>query len=1514
VLLEIIILAIGGKLLIDNITKPERAKHLEYSRKDVVSKSVLTTSGIKPTIEQKEILEALENLDMISTNAFAGTGKTTTLGLIVERYKDKRIMVLAFNRAMAKELKEKFRDLTNVEVYTTHGLAYKYVQKELGIKNIESERALPKFINEQLMIKDFSYAAFQGKLLVDYCRSAETNINASIVFNLIKGNHELYAHYNYGLKDNNLQKIANDLREVYEKAIEQNKIFHDLYLKYFQLNIEKFLPLFKDYFGLLLDEAQDTSPVTFDLFMKIPAVKKVIVGDKHQNIFSWRGARNYLSNSNFRIFYLTETFRFGENIANAANKILKDYKGETNSIKPSLRIKKGNGKIAYITRTNSKIIELISNTQEKVAFLRSLDDIFRPVFYAREAIHYYIYGKFYNFIELPEYLIVLIKNFKTIVEFENYCSTFDREMYVAIQIANRYYDNIGNLWKRAKSLYDREAKVVFATAHTTKGLEFEKVIIEGDFPKLEELIYKYALEESKKEIEEIEESKLKTDWVPDFPEIFLKNVEKIRKAIKEDDQNYSTLINDINLKYVAITRAQREISYNNLTEEKEGIVKEYIKQLEIHYYNEKAKKKYAIEQTKIETGKNKKSKHEIQQIKFQIEESKKSKSTKNISLKEQCKMLERIYPGCKLYHRANYFYDKSNSFGEITVKKVKGDYIVFDTLQGEKIFHYSAIGKNLFFSESDVTKNIIIDGEMEIPENELKKYIRNKRDYVFIKEKSFFLDIQSKLHMEYEEISKQLRLVKYEFNDYFSAPNPYCHYNDLYKEQKKLLDAINRPYFARLDLSNYADKTIYIGDRALFVGDKRIYDWREPVCEVYYVQNPVLYEKYGLELIRKLDIYKGVFCGYFDSYVKEDKNENQPEILDDFLISIIKKQRENKVNHDIIQTITSIQYTIISEELNKNLIIQGCAGSGKTMVLMHRLSHLLYNNKNLSPTRIKIITPNKNLNLELTQLAKKLQLSDVPRYTFDEYYLYLIREYYKSNKIFQNAISEIIGYDADLLEEDENLDEKTLNNFASEYLQFEKNQKELAILCNWGKKFILEKEFITCDDRIRFLEYFDSKFVELCCILKDIKIILRNTEKLNLVSELNKREKGLKREGNKLKKDIDKALEKLSSFKEEYKNGPKSKDTCDAINRLSNIKKFMENGKIYDNIRILRIPEELEKFLREHNYFGMHKKKDEVSLFRSFTKKLKDRKKIFDQLQYINIYMQSLNSNNRKVSNIEVENFINDFNNFESTVNLLRDFIEQKNIKYFNFIWRSFIEQIKKNYNIPLNKKYQFEVFALLEVLYAKFGELTTSDQYLFIDEGQDLLEKELMLILNINNNNNLYVNIFGDKFQRTRKVEDRYFFDNLQNDKFKTYELNVNYRNCIQISEYINKRCDTKIKFIGIDGVINLVKFNNLSSEIFSDLINKIQGKKVLIVKNEEALQKLKKKLNWTDLSHVNRIFDSRNTFSDVKLNILNIKSSKGLEFSEAVIFDYKLTKNELYIACSRALERLTVIEYDDV
>ena len=62
----------------------------------------------------------------------------------------------------------------------------------------------------------------------------------------------------------------------------------------------------------------------------------------------------------------------------------------------------------------------------------------------------------------------------------------------------------------------------------------------------------------------------------------------------------------------------------------------------------------------------------------------------------------------------------------------------------------------------------------------------------------------------------------------------------------------------------------------------------------------------------------------------------------------------------IISTIKREQNVVIRNEKEKNLLIQGVAGSGKTSIALHRIAFLLYRYKNqISSQDVTILSPNK---------------------------------------------------------------------------------------------------------------------------------------------------------------------------------------------------------------------------------------------------------------------------------------------------------------------------------------------------------------------------------------------------------------------------------------------------------------------------------------------------------------------------------------------------------------------------
>lgn len=183
-------------------------------------------------------------------------------------------------------------------------------------------------------------------------------------------------------------------------------------------------------------------------------------------------------------------------------------------------------------------------------------------------------------------------------------------------------------------------------------------------------------------------------------------------------------------------------------------------------------------------------------------------------------------------------------------------------------------------------------------------------------------------------------LITGEIPDYSDAA---C---DEYKITKdRILDS---PYFARIQKGS---DDFYIGK----IGTDTIVDWQSPRCEVYYqYQMYIGIAKENLQLVRDYVITEGTLIGYIDKY-NPAAAANGRQQGDDYLTKLIWQNRNNKNTHDIIASIQHNQYEIMTQGKDQNLIVLGCAGSGKTMIMLHRISYLLYNNPSLNADRIYVI-------------------------------------------------------------------------------------------------------------------------------------------------------------------------------------------------------------------------------------------------------------------------------------------------------------------------------------------------------------------------------------------------------------------------------------------------------------------------------------------------------------------------------------------------------------------------------
>ena len=76
------------------------------------------------------------------------------------------------------------------------------------------------------------------------------------------------------------------------------------------------------------------------------------------------------------------------------------------------------------------------------------------------------------------------------------------------------------------------------------------------------------------------------------------------------------------------------------------------------------------------------------------------------------------------------------------------------------------------------------------------------------------------------------------------------------------------------------------------------------------------------------------------------------------------------------------------------MIVQGCAGSGKSMIMLHRLPILLYDNPNsLKRNSLYVITPSP-IYIQLAEnMRHQLEISDINMGTIEQYYDYCITKY-----------------------------------------------------------------------------------------------------------------------------------------------------------------------------------------------------------------------------------------------------------------------------------------------------------------------------------------------------------------------------------------------------------------------------------------------------------------------------------------------------------------------------------------
>lgn len=442
-----------------------------------------------PSEEQVAILQAvLTKLGSIKINAYAGSGKTSSMKLVVEGNPTKRFLYLAFNKAVAKEAKDKFPD--NCSVYTVHGLAYRSFVPTLKNKAGFNRKLLTKW-----KLKDY-IKYFKLKELEEYlppsedfyyvCHAVKGLVNSFKYSDLPEISPE---HYEASAKTSSrypkdlVQKMFEKAREIWEAEIDMNSkvpLDHGTYLKLWELTD----PKIKGFDFILFDEAQDANPVMLSIIDKQDHVRKIFCGDNWQAIYGFTNAVNAMSCMDTEhTLYLTQSWRFGDAVASEANRILKILSPSNKPLRGNPAIQSTVGQLdesqphTIIFRTNGalalKAIELINSGKQIYVEggVSELCDDLLALYYlsvGERSTSPSRYRPFYTFGEVFEESKVDI----TIRRDLAFVQRFKDETPALLDLLESSV-----LTSRNQS----KADVILTTAHKAKGLEWHQVKLHDDF-------------------------------------------------------------------------------------------------------------------------------------------------------------------------------------------------------------------------------------------------------------------------------------------------------------------------------------------------------------------------------------------------------------------------------------------------------------------------------------------------------------------------------------------------------------------------------------------------------------------------------------------------------------------------------------------------------------------------------------------------------------------------------------------------------------------------------------------------------------------------------------------------------------------------------------------------------------------------------------------------------------------------------------------------------------------------
>ena len=742
---------------------------------------------------------------------------------------------------------------------------------------------------------------------------------------------------------------------------------------------------------------------------------------------------------------------------------------------------------------------------------------------------------------------------------------------------------------------------------------------------------------------------------------------------------------------------------------------------------------------------------------------------------------------------------------------------------------------------------------------------------------------------------------------------------------------LQEPYFCHVDYSSNPE--LYIGRQAVHGW---ITDWADERASLYYQYQMYIGNKdTGLNYVRDINIKKRKYEGYKDLYNRIQVKNGYASVADKHLAQIIQANQKSKKIHDIIESIQENQYTIITSDKEKPSIVLGCAGSGKTMILMHKIRYMKYNYRDLKMNQVMVISPTDILGKESRELSSLLQIDQVRQYTTSTFYeetaYELIRKLGIRFEQFHVLDGVVDGEDylLERIKDRKKIIDLNLRDIKENGAYSERHRKALNELIDAhielsgiGSKLITDN-YRLYTDSIEQIRKAGKKDIER--LINQIRNVTGNKESLEDLREVVRflYNSDLFKSSNKSSNNRPASTVLLSSFTNTRKALEKMNipEFLHVLHRKHDLKanSMVEAVQIMQlfitdklDIRDVRallfelngISKEAAKQLLDYADESIERsekleRKQEILQYLLDNEMVSSRAIGNNNLRYDTAFdklVKLFDNTEEKLGEIGYTPF-QYFSEYRKLLDRRNRFREQKkNPSGKHYLFDAILDNlhVKSDYrqDIYLN---QTDAFILTYILMEYAGPVNLEKRYIYIDEFQDFAPLELEMM------QRLYpraiFNLFGDTSQCIslkgirRESQIPSFMKNN-----KPYVINENYRNAKQITNYINSTFRMNMLAVGLDGIQRI-------SHTIPDIDISEDDRVAIIVVNDNS------SFDLSTIEHDVNFFKESKDIVRGKYNVIPVAYTKGLEFEKVIVIREGMTNNEFYVACTRAISELYVV-----